>query len=70
MLELDRAAEEHRLRGEGLVLEIDLHLAEEGAQRHVDGAIDHQPERAALVVLADEGEAPGKIRDPPCRAWR
>ena len=56
VIELHRPAEEHRLVAERRIIERDLHLAEERRERHVDWTIHHDPERAALVVLADEGE--------------
>ena len=48
--------------GELGVLQGNVHLLEERLQGHVDGPVHHDPQRAALVVLADESEGAGKIR--------
>src|SRR5689334_9504564 len=62
VVELHRAAEEHRLRHQRRVAQLDVHLLEQRLERDVDRAVHHDAERAALVVLADEGEGAGKIR--------
>jgi hypothetical protein len=47
----------------------DFHLPEEGREVHVDGAVHHDAERAALVVL---GHTSVRVRDlgPTSSAWR
>src|SRR5689334_24513020 len=62
VVELHRAAEEDRLSHQRRVAQVDVHLLEQRLERHVDRAVHHDAERAALVVLADEGEGAGKIR--------
>src|SRR5438067_12942878 len=62
MVELHRAAEEYGLRGEVRVGERDLDLLEKRGERHFDRAVDDDAKCPAIVVLADEGEGPGKIR--------
>jgi hypothetical protein len=62
MVELDRAAEVHRLVREPALGERDLDLAEERGEGDVDGPVHHDAQRAAFVVLANEGEGSGKIR--------
>ena len=55
-LGLDGTAVHHGAFGEGAVLELDGELTEHFAEREVARAIDHDAERALVVVLADVGD--------------
>src|SRR5690606_4872428 len=53
---LYRAAEISRRAGVFAVVQRELQALEQGLQRHVDGTVDDQAERALIVVLADVRE--------------
>jgi glycine hydroxymethyltransferase len=57
---LHRPAEIHRHLGEIRLLQRNIDLVEHLAHRQADRAVDHDSERAVLVVLAEVGQGTGK----------
>ena len=57
-----RPAEMDGFHSQRFVVEFDVDLLEQTAERDVDGFVDHQADRTALRMLADQRQGPGKIR--------
>ena len=69
-IDLHRTAVMHPCFAQLRVAERNVDLLEQSRERHVDRLVDHDTERALVVVLADVDQRVGKVRDRPCWAWR
>jgi len=58
---VDRSALQHRQAADGGILRRQFHLSEHVAQCHLQRFIEHDAERAAVAVLADQRHAVGEI---------